>query len=107
MDFFQDEAYMNDAVIVGLATTILTEVSKKSKWKYLAWVDAAKPEQIKFTAGAISLVLILLRKIQSGEINQGNLLLSIKGLIGSWLVAWLVSHFAYQGVPYVNKITPK
>ena len=97
---------MQNAVIVGLATTLLTELSKRSKHPLFAFVDPAKPEQVKFVAGGLSLVLMVVRGLQNGSLNHGNIFVALNGLVASWLMAWAISHFAYKATPYL-KATPK
>lgn len=103
MQFFSEEQFMQDPMIVGLATTVLTEIAKRSQWKWLSWVDPTQPNQVKFVAGGLSLFLIIIRKLQTGEFNQGNWLVTLQSLTVSWLMSWVISCASYRSLPYIRR----
>lgn len=100
---------LSDPIILGLANMVMIEIAKR--WKAIP-LDPANTNQIKFVSGCLLLLLALGRMTfatifgGAAAFDLNSIGATLKVLVQLWVEGWIVSHIAYQAVPYV-KPTPE
>lgn len=91
-----DEGMLNDAVINGVANTILIEVGKR--WPKIP-LDPTNKNQVKAISAVLCLLLALLNAGMSGHLSVDSIGSSLRYVLRLWVVGWIISSAAYQAAP--------
>ncbi len=91
---------IEQALLVGVATTILAEIGKRDK---NIPIDPNNPNQIKFVCAIISLILAIIGALKMGALGSFDWRTSLGTILQLWIEGWFTAHLAYQTVPFLKE----
>lgn len=94
-----NEQTLQDPMIIGLANVVLMEVGKRLPQIPL---DPSNPNQLRFVSGCLVLLSSVVYMLARGTFDAGDLLGSLNQLAQMWLMGWVISHTAYNALPFMK-----
>lgn len=89
---------MNDPVMIGVATMVLTEIAKWLPDKYVP-LDPGNKQQVQMFAVALAFAVGLVEQLVSGKLGGLAALAAFGVFMKTWVLSLVVAFATYKALP--------